>query len=267
MMQRNGENYYYLTDALGSVTALADKNGAVVQTYSYSVFGEIINQTGTLQNSFTYTGREWDSEVGLYYYRARFYDARVGRFLSEDPLGMVDGTNVYCYVANLPNLFVDPMGLNAALSGALRNSINIDAAAVANDRLEDAHAFREIASPMVELDEYEYANYINGLKRFLNRSCGKSDPTMSMDDFMKNMYEKYKNHIEIPSDIPELRQASNRIPQLEDTEMANGRKFLNRRYGSVNAGNTVPVDIVRKTAQRIERKAKASVKLGSKYLN
>lgn len=111
-MNRGGAMHYYLADGLGSVRALADENGDVAQTYEYSVFGEIISQTGSVENPFTYTAREWEPEVGLYYYRARFYDAHAGRFLSEDPLGLDAGDlNLHRYVYNNTMNVVDPFGL------------------------------------------------------------------------------------------------------------------------------------------------------------
>jgi RHS repeat-associated protein len=111
-MRRGGENHYYVADGLGSVTALTDEGGAVIQTYKYGVFGEITEQAGNLENPFTYTGREWEPGVGLYYYRARWYEARRGHFLADDPLGFVGGINLRVYVANNPLNFVDPSGLN-----------------------------------------------------------------------------------------------------------------------------------------------------------
>jgi len=66
--------------------------------------------TGSLVNPFRYTAREADTETGLYYYRARYYDSNVGRFLSEDPIGFNGGLDFYTYVANSPLNFVDPSG-------------------------------------------------------------------------------------------------------------------------------------------------------------
>jgi RHS repeat-associated protein len=65
---------------------MTDSDQAVAKSYDYSAFGKIISEAGTVQNPFTYTAREYDSDSGLYYYRARYYDAGVGRFLSRDPL-------------------------------------------------------------------------------------------------------------------------------------------------------------------------------------
>jgi len=111
-MSRGGQNYYYHADGLGSIRALTDDGGNVVQSYNYSVFGKIVDQTGTLENSFTYTGREYDKETGNYYYRARYYDPQNGRFLQEDPIRYNAGDmNLYRYVQNSPINFSDPLGL------------------------------------------------------------------------------------------------------------------------------------------------------------
>src|SRR4030095_16120572 len=67
--------------------------------------------TGTNLTRYTYTGREFDSDTGLYYYRARWYDPQVGRFISEDPIGLAGGINQFAYVGNNPQNGRDPSGL------------------------------------------------------------------------------------------------------------------------------------------------------------
>lgn len=116
----------YLTDALGSVlaTTLANQNEEIF--YAYSSYGE----TQTLgadqdspANSSRYTARENDGLVGgtngesLYYYRARYYDPVLKRFIEEDPIGMAGGTNVYAYGGENPLSYSDPLGLEVYLSG------------------------------------------------------------------------------------------------------------------------------------------------------
>jgi len=59
---------------------------------------------------YAYTAREWDPEINLYYYRARYYDPKVGRFISEDPIGLMGGPNLYEYALNRPQQLVDPSG-------------------------------------------------------------------------------------------------------------------------------------------------------------
>jgi RHS repeat-associated protein len=104
--------YYYHYDGLGSVTVITDASGNVVQTYVYDAFGKIVQQTGSVENVYTYTGREWDAEAGLYFYRARYYDPTIGRFINGDPIGFAGGdVNFYVYVQNNPVNRIDPWGL------------------------------------------------------------------------------------------------------------------------------------------------------------
>ncbi|HBQ37507.1 MAG TPA: hypothetical protein DD714_00595 [Candidatus Omnitrophica bacterium] len=107
-------------DGLGSVTALVeDASGVVEERYQYDSFGQptILAPDGTPRtcsafgNPFLFTGREYDCESGLYYYRARYYDPRTGRFLQEDPLGLMGAINLYRYALNNPVNRVDPFGL------------------------------------------------------------------------------------------------------------------------------------------------------------
>ena len=109
---KGGATFFYHQDGLGSVTDLTDNTGATAKSYSYDAYGTLVDQTGTLDQPYTYTGRELDQETGLYYYRERFYDAQTGRFLQKDPLGVkAVGPNLYAYVLGNPIRFNDPYGL------------------------------------------------------------------------------------------------------------------------------------------------------------
>ncbi len=102
--------YFYHADAQGSIAALSDDTGGLSESYAYSPFGEI-NQVGTSGNPYLYTGRRIDPETGLYYFRARHYDAQTGRFLQPDPIGIQGGINLYAFVKNNPVNLLDPLGL------------------------------------------------------------------------------------------------------------------------------------------------------------
>jgi RHS repeat-associated protein len=103
--------YYYHADGLGSITALSNTSGTIVQTYPYDSFGNI-TATGSISQPFTYTAREYDSETGMYFYRARYYDPKVGRFVTKDPIGFEGGdVNLYNYVGANPVNGGDPSGL------------------------------------------------------------------------------------------------------------------------------------------------------------
>ena len=102
---------YYQADGLGSVTSLSNSTGGLANTYTYDSFGKLTASAGTIANPFRYTGRDSDSEIGLYYYRARYYDQNIGRFVGEDPIGFSAGINFYAYGNNSPVRNVDPLGL------------------------------------------------------------------------------------------------------------------------------------------------------------
>jgi len=80
---RGSTTSYYDADGLGSVSSLSNSSGALVNTYSYDSFGNLTASSGSVTNPYRYTGREFDSETGAYYYRARYYQSDVGRFLNE----------------------------------------------------------------------------------------------------------------------------------------------------------------------------------------
>ena len=108
---RSGTTSYYQADGLGSVTTLSNPAGAVAANYTYDSFGNIIATFGSIVNNFRYAGREWDPETSLYYYRARYYDASQGRFISEDPIRFWGGGNFYRYGLNNGTGLTDPTGL------------------------------------------------------------------------------------------------------------------------------------------------------------
>ncbi len=114
-VQRAGVGFfYYQADHLGSIRSLTASSGTVANAYGYDSYGRLLSISELFVQPYAYTGRELDAESGLYYYRARYYDAQVGRFLSEDPLGFEgDDKNLYRYVLNNPVNFVDPLGLQA----------------------------------------------------------------------------------------------------------------------------------------------------------
>jgi len=102
---------YYLQDGLGSVTSLSTIGGTLANTYVYDSFGNLTASSGTVANPYQYAGRDYDAETGLRYYRARYYDALTGRFISEDPTEFGAGMNFYDYVNNDPTNGMDPSGL------------------------------------------------------------------------------------------------------------------------------------------------------------
>jgi len=100
-------------DNLMSVTAASDHAGTQQQGFQADSFGNQKTLTGSLNNTIRYTGRDLDTTTNLYYYRARYYDPAIGRFISEDPKGFAAGVNFYAYVGNNPINGNDPSGLTS----------------------------------------------------------------------------------------------------------------------------------------------------------
>jgi len=125
----DSRGYSYHTDGLGSVVNLTDSSGNQASSYSYNAFGNLTGSTGTVTNPWLYTGRYLDNESGLYYYRNRYYDPKVGRFITRDPslllnalsgvvpyllpqqLGSPQQLHKYLYCINNPVNWIDPWGL------------------------------------------------------------------------------------------------------------------------------------------------------------
>jgi len=98
-----------LRDALGSTVSIVGGTGSAIAQYTYGPFGNT-TVTGTSTNSYQYTGRESDG-TGLYYYRARYYNPQIGRFIGEDSARFTGGINFYTYAQNSPINTNDPLGL------------------------------------------------------------------------------------------------------------------------------------------------------------
>jgi len=106
MRDGDGVVTYFLADHLGSVVQTTDASGTVTLSRDYDPYGNPLS--GASQSGYAFTGRDWDAETGLLYMRARYYDPKLGRFLSEDPIGL---ENIYGYVGNRPTIGTDPYGL------------------------------------------------------------------------------------------------------------------------------------------------------------
>jgi RHS repeat-associated protein len=102
---------YYHFDGLRSVVALTNSSGNTVEVYEYDVYGRPGATDASHPNRIMFAGREYDKETGLYYYRARYYNPQIGRFLQTDPIGYGDGMNWYAYCGNNPIVWADPAGL------------------------------------------------------------------------------------------------------------------------------------------------------------
>jgi RHS repeat-associated protein len=121
-----GTSAWYLTDRLGTVRDIANTSGTVIDHLAYDGFGKVTSETSPANGDrFKFTSREHDAETGLYYYRARYYDAVPGRFIAQDPIGFAaDDTNLYRYVGNAPVLGNDPSGLDGRPVGGGSSTVD-----------------------------------------------------------------------------------------------------------------------------------------------
>jgi len=96
LISTNG-TYFYHSNQQYSISAITDSNGNLSERYGYNAYGKpvIITDSILVDNPYFFTGRQLDSETGLFYFRARYYDASLGQFISRDPLNYVDGMNLY----------------------------------------------------------------------------------------------------------------------------------------------------------------------------
>jgi len=108
-----GSVLWALSDQLGTVKDLVDNSGSVANHVRYDSFGGVVSQSNPAFGSrYGFTGREFDPETGLYYYRSRYYNPGIGRFIGEDSVGFDAGdVNLYRYVGNSPVDSTDPSGL------------------------------------------------------------------------------------------------------------------------------------------------------------
>ncbi|MES2272590.1 MAG: RHS repeat-associated core domain-containing protein [Chlamydiota bacterium] len=118
------EIYVPLHDLQGNIARLFDyKTGKLIENYRYSAFGEeeITNEMGlrisesTISNPWRYRGKRVDQEIGLIYFGKRYYDPEIGRWISPDPIGAIDGPNLYAFVHNNPIKYVDYFGLSSTI--------------------------------------------------------------------------------------------------------------------------------------------------------
>lgn len=110
-----GNHYYTIVDHLGSIRSVKKRVGGWSMAFKYAPYGAMIDSAGPgVALRFRWTGREWDAETGLYFFRARTYSPTVGRFMQEDPLGYEGGLNPYLYAGASPLEATDPSGLAAA---------------------------------------------------------------------------------------------------------------------------------------------------------
>lgn len=125
------KSYYAINDLMSSVRSLIRGDGAWILTQNFSPFGATIGHDSSATNvtgfalRYGWTGREFDPELGWYYFRARYYDPSTRRFVAEDPAD-VDADNAYAYVDGQPMAARDPTGTNMYWEPKVVNEMSED---------------------------------------------------------------------------------------------------------------------------------------------
>lgn len=191
-LHQDGNTSYFLRDGQHSVRGLLRPDQTLQTTYEYNPYGAIRSQTGSTDNAFAFTGRRVEPDSGLMYYRTRYYDPEVGRFLKKDSYkGTLDAPlsqHRYAYVLNNPVNWVDPKGLTAFPSDpTIYYSLLVDPKGISDgDKLSFASIGNTgvglaahytgltaigTASTYAGLGFFAYDQYNHGEKSYNNAKC------------------------------------------------------------------------------------------------
>jgi RHS repeat-associated protein len=128
-----------LTDHLGTPLSMHKATGEAVWSADLNAYGQVLNLRGKADDCpFRFPGQYEDVETGLYYNRFRYYDAKEGMYVSQDPIGLLGGSRLYGYVRN-PLIGIDPYGLAEWVNP---NTINFSQAFVEGETIDYEQAMR-----------------------------------------------------------------------------------------------------------------------------
>ena len=126
-----GEVYFYHCDDLGTPQLLTNGDGQIAWSASYGAYGAAVVDLERVVQPLRLPGQYYDGELGLHYNRARYYDPRLGAYLSRDPAGPVAGLNAYQYADGNPINVVDPLGLwGESWPGWVKTAVSVTGAVV-----------------------------------------------------------------------------------------------------------------------------------------
>ena len=204
--ERDGKVSVYLYDGHGSVTALANENGKVTDTYVYDAFGNILKSTGTTANNYRYCGEQFDETTGLYYLRARYMDTATGRFISQDSYqgSIYDPVSLhkYLYANSNPITYTDPSG-NSVIAWIAENKYNAAILMLFNTLIVELSYYSMTGNSfMIEISEIicEWLDDLANGSSFSDLSRNViTEVTNVDDDLVSNFLEAKRKSPNLPS--------------------------------------------------------------------
>jgi RHS repeat-associated protein len=184
-MKTGPDYYFYQNDHLGTPQKLTAINGAVVWAAKYSSFGKASIEVETVKNNLRYPGQVYDEETGLHYSYHRYYDPKLGRYLTPDPIGLLGGINRFLYANSNPGNFTDPYGLWPT---PIHDQIIDEAFRTAPSNLRDAikRGSEHADEMMFQSPEY---NYMHAMRR---RDQSVEEAGKMMEGFVKQHLNSYE---------------------------------------------------------------------------
>ncbi|MFY0575470.1 HNH/endonuclease VII fold putative polymorphic toxin [Cystobacter fuscus] len=159
---------YYHLDHLGTPVALTASDGRIVWSADYDAFGRAVVRMAEATSHLRLPGQYWDDETGLHYNDRRYYDPETGRYLTEDPIGIEGGLNLYLYAEANPINFSDPTGECRLLGGAIKGAVSGAVSSIVDQLITkgcvNAISWKDVAQEAA----------IEGLQEAV--TCGRSKP-------------------------------------------------------------------------------------------
>lgn len=232
------KNYYH-KDHLGSIIAITNQNGKIVEQYAYSVFwvpyskdkqGKITRlKKSKVWNTRFYTGREYERGLKLYYNRARYYNPSLWRFISRDPIDVADDVNLYAYVGNNSVMYTDPTGRAKRLQADINNRNNFQVEIVAR-KLEIPYVWDWWVHSFLLITSTDRYGNINKYSMGWHRTDGLiweldwrfNEPA----DINWNGEIKAKLNIRIPKGMKGYELAQNLLNEYNEYEKVEKKYFL-----------------------------------------
>lgn len=211
-----------LRDGQGSTIALADSSGVVQTSYTYDPFGNTTSTGTSSSNSTQFTGRENDG-TGLYFYRSRYYSPDLQRFISEDPVGISSGINVYAYVANDPVNFTDPLGQFPSRYKVHVHQWSVDR--VLKDRVSPEE-LKMLKDGVKEADKDEWQDVPNSHRHAMTPSdMSKTDARKKANDFVRDELNQARNATNVADAMRHLSYAMHAMQDAASPAHAGFQKY------------------------------------------